>query len=241
MFNSNYRLVKIKNDLAQYDFKIKYKKGSLNTNADALSRMYVVLCWIIPLPITNSPFNGNVYLNRSHQLVASRSLDVFLFFLSSHLVSNQSHKNKVVSIQNTIALVSHSTLCSDEVEKEKLMKECHDSTLAGHRSPETTLKKFNDLGYSWPSISKDVHEEIRKCESCQKNKLYRKTRLEMQMTDTPSKPFEKVAMDIVGPLHKTFKGYDYILTIQDNFSKYLVAIPLRDQTAESVADAVAEH
>ena len=29
--------------------------------------------------------------------------------------------------------------------------------------------------------------------------------------------------------------------MQDNFSKYLIAIPLRDQTAESVADAVAEH
>ena len=132
-------------------------------------------------------------------------------------------------------------LCSDEVEKEKLMKECHDSTLAGHRSPETTIKKINDLGYSWPNISKDVHEKIRKCESCQKNKLYRKSKLDMQKTDTPSKPFEKVAMDIVGPLQKTFKGNNYILTIQDNFSKYLIAIPLRDQTAESVADAVAEH
>lgn len=38
----------------------------------------------------------------------------------------------------------------------------------------------------------------------------------MLITDTPYSAFEKVSIDIVGPLPKTSKGHSYILTIQDH-------------------------
>ena len=50
-------------------------------------------------------------------------------------------------------------------------------------------------------------------------------------------PLEKVSLDIVGPFPVSKNGNNNILTIQCNFSKYYLAIPLRDATAESVADA----
>ncbi|CAD6223579.1 GSCOCG00013004001-RA-CDS, partial [Cotesia congregata] len=59
----------------------------------------------------------------------------------------------------------------------------------------------------------------------------------MLITDTPGTVFEKVAMDIVGPLPRTGDGNEYILTIQDLFSKFCVAIPLPDMLAITVADA----
>lgn len=64
-----------------------------------------------------------------------------------------------------------------------------------------------------------------------------KTRQPMIITDTPFKAFDKVAMDVVGPLNVTKNQNKYILTIQDQLSKFLIAIPLSDQTVESVADA----
>ena len=39
----------------------------------------------------------------------------------------------------------------------------------------------------------------------------------------------------MGPLPTTEEGYKYILTCQDNFSKYLLAIPMIMQTADEVA------
>ena len=48
----------------------------------------------------------------------------------------------------------------------------------------------------------------------------------MIITDTPGTAFEKVSMDIVGLLPVTQKLNEYILTIQDNFTKYSLAIPL---------------
>ena len=42
----------------------------------------------------------------------------------------------------------------------------------------------------------------------------------MILTDTPETAFDKIAMDIVGPLPITENGNQYILTIQDLLTKF---------------------
>ena len=59
----------------------------------------------------------------------------------------------------------------------------------------------------------------------------------MVITDTPTTAFEKISMDIVGPLPETKSGNLYILTIQYNFTKYSLAIPLPNHQAGTIADA----
>ena len=50
------------------------------------------------------------------------------------------------------------------------------------------------------------------------------------------KPFEWIAMDIVGLLPKTTSGHHYILVISDYATRFSEAYPLRRYTAVSVAD-----
>jgi hypothetical protein len=57
----------------------------------------------------------------------------------------------------------------------------------------------------------------------------------MEITMTASKPFEKCAFNIVGPLLETTRGNRYILTFQDELSKFLIATPMPRQDAETVA------
>ena len=65
-----------------------------------------------------------------------------------------------------------------------------------------------------------------------------KTKQPMIITDTPMAPLEKVSLDIVGPFPVSKSGHNNILTVQCNFSKYCLAILLRDATvAVPVADA----
>ncbi|KAL0130248.1 hypothetical protein PUN28_002086 [Cardiocondyla obscurior] len=61
----------------------------------------------------------------------------------------------------------------------------------------------------------------------------------MVITDTPEKPFEKCALDIVGPLTVTNAGNKYILTFQDALTKFSKAIPVANQEAATVAKAFA--
>ncbi len=45
-------------------------------------------------------------------------------------------------------------------------------------------------------------------------------------------------MDLIGPLKKTSKDFQYILTVTDYFSKYVEAVPLEDKSAISVAKGI---
>jgi transposase InsO family protein len=57
----------------------------------------------------------------------------------------------------------------------------------------------------------------------------------MEITSTAKIPFEKCALDIVGPTTVTTKGNRYILTFQDELIKFIAAIPIATQEAETVA------
>lgn len=63
----------------------------------------------------------------------------------------------------------------------------------------------------------------------------------MIITDTPRSSFDKMAMDIVGPLPKTKRGNKYILTLQDQLTKFYMGIPLPNQTSETIAEAFVDR
>lgn len=91
------------------------------------------------------------------------------------------------------------------------------------------------MTHNWKGLIKDVENYITKCELCQKNKLLRKNKAPLILTDIADKLFEKCALDIVGPLTITNKGNKYILTFQDNLTKFSKAILIANQEAAAIA------
>ncbi|CAK9829609.1 Retrovirus-related Pol polyprotein from transposon 412 [Anthophora retusa] len=134
-------------------------------------------------------------------------------------------------------------ICSNEIQippddlKEEILMENHSSAFGGHKGINKTYRRMRER-YYWPSLKPDVQNYANSCPSCQKLKLQRvKTRQPMTLTDTPGQAFDKVSLDIVGPLPTTPSGHTYILTMQDLLTKYSVAAPLKRPTAVDTADA----
>lgn len=48
-------------------------------------------------------------------------------------------------------------------------------------------------------------------------------------------------MDLLGPLKKTKKGNQYILSIHDELTKYLILVPLKTQQTETIWNALLNH
>ena len=113
----------------------------------------------------------------------------------------------------------------------------HDSSLSGHFGMKKTLERLRRNFY-WPRMSYSVERHVRGCFACNRSKhLRRKYRAPLQEFSAGA-PLEKVHVDILGPLPVTPNGNRYILLIVDQFSKWIEGVALKDQTAESVADAM---
>ncbi|KAI4484954.1 hypothetical protein M0802_012911 [Mischocyttarus mexicanus] len=102
-----------------------------------------------------------------------------------------------------------------ENEIKDILEEYHSSPTGGHKGVSKTYCRIRNY-YFWNNMKEDVRDFINKCKTCQMRKMTRiKPKRPMILTDTPGRAFDKVALDIVGPLPMTRKRNQYILTIQD--------------------------
>lgn len=128
---------------------------------------------------------------------------------------------------------------SDVSKRLPLIIEGHSSAIGGHKGITKTYNRLRPY-YYWNSMKKDIQVFIQKCRQCQLKKLTRiKTR--SPMTDTSGTAFDKLSLDIMGPLPISARGNSYILTMQDLLTKYSVAVPLADATSLFIADALTKH
>ena len=120
--------------------------------------------------------------------------------------------------------------------RELVMKCCHDIPIAGHMGIGATKKRVCSR-FSWPGVMQDIIRFVKSCITCQKhcNKL---PRLPVQQADIVDRPFDKVAIDIVGPLTVTDNKCRYILTLIDTATRWPEAVPLREIRTTDVASAL---
>lgn len=102
---------------------------------------------------------------------------------------------------------------------------------AGMRRMLSNIKKY----YFWPGLEKDVINFVKRCDKCQRHKYSTYVKEPMVITSTANTAFEKIYLDIVGPLERDNTNYSYILTLQCELSKYVEAYPLISKNTTEVA------
>ncbi|KAF2881794.1 hypothetical protein ILUMI_24389 [Ignelater luminosus] len=111
----------------------------------------------------------------------------------------------------------------------------HDSLLAGHPGFYRTYSRIKTK-YSWKNMYKDVKDYVSKSVSCQKSKINRHpTKIPITIATTSDEPFQGISLDVVGALPLTEDGNKFILTIQDDLTKFLYAVAIPYHTADIVA------
>jgi hypothetical protein len=119
-----------------------------------------------------------------------------------------------------VCLINTNNQQLTEASKAKIISEMHDCPIGEHQGINRTMERIK-LYLSWPGIEKDVKQYIKHCKKCQLNKETQKNiKMPLVVADTNMK---------------------FILTCQDNLSKYVVAVPIENQTAEKVAEAFVKN
>lgn len=113
----------------------------------------------------------------------------------------------------------HSKVELTKDEKNQIISEHHSNPLGGHRGLEQTIKRIKTQ-FDWDEIA-HVRDFVNHCPFCQINKTgNRNVKQPMVISTTSTEPFEKLFIDVVGPLPRTLNGNAYILTMQDDITKY---------------------
>lgn len=120
-----------------------------------------------------------------------------------------------------------------------LITEYHNSTHGGHLGVRKTTLKLKQR-YIWKNMGKMIKQYVLNCQRCRLNKQTKNVKERLTLTETPETSFEIVSIDTVGPLR--LSNYQrYILTIQCELTKYVVACPMEAKDAKTVAKTLVEH
>ena len=108
----------------------------------------------------------------------------------------------------------------------KVLQLAHYSPLEGHFGRGRTLEAIRTR-MDWPGISTGVRKKCSSCPICQKASPALLTKAPLHPLPIIKKPFQRVAMDIFGPLKRTKLGHKYVLVVVDYATKWQEAFPLK--------------
>lgn len=123
---------------------------------------------------------------------------------------------------------------TDRDEKTVILNDFHLLPSSGHAGVRRMVNNIKSK-YYWPGLENDVRNYVSKCSKCQVMKHSPSYKEPMVITTTANSAFEKVFLDLVGPLDKDNEGNQYILTLQCELTKYVEAYPIPTKESTVVA------
>ncbi len=117
---------------------------------------------------------------------------------------------------------------------ETVLELAHSHPMAGHLGPANTVQRIRDR-FHWPGMDAEVKLFCQACPTCQVTSPRKPPPSPLIPLPIIEVPFERIGMDLVGPLPKSARGHEHILVIVDYATRYPEAIPLRKATAKTIA------
>ena len=120
--------------------------------------------------------------------------------------------------------------------KNKILKDEHDSRVAGHFGQFKTLERIK-ANFYWPKMNQEVEEYVCSCDSCQPNKATRHKKYGLlDPLDIPNGPWDDISMDFIVGLPES-GGHTKIWVVVDWCSKIAHFIPLStDRPLKEIAN-----
>ena len=113
-----------------------------------------------------------------------------------------------------------------------ILQSLHRGPSGGHMGIRRTIMPCKER-FFWPRMNDYITNFVQNCPACSQGKHDSKqTRAPLQPIQV-SEPFVFWAIDYMGPISETSRGYKHILVMMDHFTKWCEAFPTKDQKASA--------
>ena len=147
-----------------------------------------------------------------------------------HITALVTYKDGMLFHKGKVGILSDASL------RKLIMESEHDSRVAGHMGMDKTMELVNRNVY-WPEMAKDIEDNVRICEDCQKNKASRHKRHgALHPLELFYAPWDAISIHFITQLPKS-DGCSTVWVIVDRFTKMAHFVPVKDgeKTAEGCA------
>ena len=218
----NFRIQRWSMYISETGCKIEYRKGSNNTCADMLSRLPGSEVASLQDVIVQSHIGGEQQEEFPEEWTDAESEDSGEFVIDNgELYSLRLPYEGALPMPRLFAPKSMQSQLIEEAHKE-----------LGHRGVFTMLRRIQNFAV-WPRMKKHIREFIERCPHCQGNRQ-RPRATAPEVTDTPHKPFERIGVDLTGPLLPSPAGNKYLLVVIDHLTGWAEAYPIPDKRSATV-------
>ncbi|KAJ9519373.1 hypothetical protein QJQ45_023169 [Haematococcus lacustris] len=115
-----------------------------------------------------------------------------------------------------------------------LLCEAHDIPISGHLGRDKTYQQLS-RHYFWPRMAASVHDYVRTCPCCQRNKSNTAKPIGLlHPLPVPQHRWEQVSMDLITQLPSTAAGHDAIVVFVDMLTKMIHAVPTTTTVSASI-------
>ena len=227
--------------LQDFNIEFKHRPGTENHVADCLSRAPINLVSVRP---------DALMLPNKQQMVDAQHRDnmylPMITFLTTGVVDQDPQLAKKIEKESANFLMFNGLLYfrnADNIRRMVVPKEYiptilfayHDSIFSNHPGVVKTQENIARK-YYWPTLNKDVTQYVKDCQQCARRKPLTRSMEPKAGTLIANHPYDLVSMDLQ-ELPETPRGFKYILVIVDFFTHYMEAIPLKNKTAATTAEA----
>ena len=117
-----------------------------------------------------------------------------------------------------------------------ILAELHDAKTAGHQGQKRTMDRAKKSPFYWPGMITYARRWVQNCKVCAARKHPQYSKRTPLQTYRVGATMDRVSIDLVGPFHPaTSRGATTILTITDQYSRWVECFPLRRATAPEIA------
>ena len=260
------RLMRWRLRLAEFNFDVRYKKGSINWCADFASRMpttshieqeddndeipvYMIdndlgqeppeLTELEYLLATSIPVPKEApmsAISREEILIEQQS-DGFCKTIRENI--NRGMKTVFDDDQDGLLIRDtgeRKQIVLPKALHQRAMMLAHKPVCSAHPGSRKMYTTLRNT-YFWSTMALDCHFYLQNCEECMRERVSLRKHVKA-LTLFPAKaPLESVAMDLLGPFLRTPRGHTHLLVITDRYSKLTKTVALGKTDAYAVGVA----